>query len=208
MYVHVCDTAVCVLHMTPFFLPVDIQHSQCVRADSSILLVEEIQVLWSQSCVRFHRDTTTIRCHAYHRIARFDDTNQKTHNKRRQCQYPPAWYIFYLARFWVGACSQHVPDLSGVPRFTVHPVSSSLLLTSNNYTYLVLRVLVTGTRLVHTAIVLCITILMYVCDAHHVGATDRLSTQPSVCLTSVSPFIWYIQQQYSSIQLQLSLTTV
>ena len=38
---------VCVLHIKPLFIPVDIQHTTSVRADFSIL--EEIQVLWSQS---------------------------------------------------------------------------------------------------------------------------------------------------------------
>ena len=48
----------CVLHIKPFYLPVDLQHKTSVRADSSIL--EDIQVMWSQSYA-----TQILRCHIY-----------------------------------------------------------------------------------------------------------------------------------------------
>ena len=70
---------VCVLHIKPFFLPVDTQHgTPSVRADSSIL-EEEIQVLLLR-----HYDTHTLSCYAVRRVG---NTNAVPLHRIRQAQH-------------------------------------------------------------------------------------------------------------------------
>ena len=67
MYMYMCakneagnSTAVCVLGIKPFFLPVDIQHNLCPCRffNPTRYEVEEVKVMWSQSYA-----TDRLHCH-------------------------------------------------------------------------------------------------------------------------------------------------